>query len=62
MRWRNKSEMVEKYCAVHNVDCPYHGKSDVEVLGVKNSKSSPWICPEGVLELAEEKEEAERLV
>lgn len=61
MRWVKKSELDsgERYCCVHNVDCPQHGNSDVEVLIVNPSRRpTSWMCPEAVLEISECEEEA----
>lgn len=59
MKWEKKSEQTEKYCAAHNVDCPYHHENDIEVLVMKpNSTSSLWLCPEAVQEVGKFKDEA----
>lgn len=61
MKWENKKDQREKYCAVHNVDCPYHGDNKVDVLVVKpNSTPSSWICPKGVEEIGEHSKKASR--
>lgn len=48
------------YCAVHNVDCPYHHESDQMVLSLSSSSMpEPWMCPDAVDEVAQFEREAE---
>lgn len=55
MRWGRKNEASEMYCAVHNVDCPYHGADRDSWVIIPNPGYIPtsWICPHAVLELSE---------
>jgi hypothetical protein len=55
MRWGRKSEASEFYCAIHNVDCPYHGADGDAWVIITNPGYIPtaWICPHSVLELSE---------